>query len=134
MATQPSLPPVKRIPVQFLFEQDGVYTFMEFATYEQYELSAQLVGGAVEWLEDSNIVALLTTEDGMFYGIERLTVEELATQHAEAQENAGRISIDLFRKNEDDDSDPGQSTGLPAPRMPRSPGPRHGEDVKEPPQ
>lgn len=50
---------VENKPVTFLFEADGTYTFMDSATYEQYELDKATVGSAVSYLADQSPVELV---------------------------------------------------------------------------
>ena len=53
---------------QFLFEQDGMLTFMDSETYEQIALSADLLGDRRPFLQDGMTVAV------QYYGDEPLNV------------------------------------------------------------
>jgi elongation factor P len=44
--------PVANQDCTFLYEADGVYNFMDAATFEQYELDKATVGGAIDYLVD----------------------------------------------------------------------------------
>jgi elongation factor P len=49
--------------VQFLYEADGLYHFMNTETYDQLALNADLVGDAKNYLKDNMNVELLTHND-----------------------------------------------------------------------
>ncbi len=44
--------PVENRDCTFLFEADGVYTFMDATSYDQYEVEKDVVGNAVDYLVD----------------------------------------------------------------------------------
>ena len=44
--------------MQFLYEADGVYTFMNTETYEQSELSREQLGDALNYLMENMEVAM----------------------------------------------------------------------------
>lgn len=47
----------------FLFENAGMYTFMDLETYEQIELSAELIGEQTAFLQDGMEVVIESHED-----------------------------------------------------------------------
>ena len=44
--------PVQNRPAQFLYEDDGLYHFMDTSTFDQYPLSRQVVGDALSYLTE----------------------------------------------------------------------------------
>lgn len=44
---------VERKPYQFLYAQDEDYVFMDNATYEQVQVTAEFLGDGLKWLKDS---------------------------------------------------------------------------------
>ena len=52
---------LERRPVNFIYNDQGMYTFMDTENYEQYALSQETLEGQVEWLVDGleGITALL---------------------------------------------------------------------------
>jgi elongation factor P len=48
---------------QYLFEADGAYTFMNIESYEQVELSGQVLGGQAAFLQDGMEVVIEFHED-----------------------------------------------------------------------
>lgn len=51
--------PVEEQPMQYLYEQGGTYTFMNTETYEQVELSAELLGDDAKFLKENLEVSVL---------------------------------------------------------------------------
>ncbi len=54
---------LERRNVQFLYESDGLYHFMDSETYDQTALNADLVGSAKNYLKDGMTVELLSFGD-----------------------------------------------------------------------
>jgi len=48
--------------MQFLFETDGVYTFMNQENYEQHEVSADIIGDQSVYLQDGMVCTVKTHE------------------------------------------------------------------------
>lgn len=46
-------------PMEYLYEADGMYTFMDTATYEQFSLPADQVGESANWLSENLQVSML---------------------------------------------------------------------------
>lgn len=46
-------------PMQFLYEQDGSYHFMNMTTYEQVEITAERMGDDAQWLSENLEVDVL---------------------------------------------------------------------------
>ncbi|WP_281830210.1 MULTISPECIES: elongation factor P [Lactobacillus] len=66
---------------QYLYGEDGVYTFMDTETYNQYEISKDQLGDDVQYLIPNIEVSLEFTDEGKLIGIELpstvvLTVKE----------------------------------------------------------
>ena len=49
--------------MQFLFEADGVYTFMDQESYEQYTVEADIIGDAAVYLQDGMICTVQAHEN-----------------------------------------------------------------------
>ena len=47
----------------FLYEADGIYNFMDSETYDQYEVNAEVIGGASKFLVDQAVVSLIFYKD-----------------------------------------------------------------------
>ncbi|MEX1112759.1 MAG: elongation factor P [Candidatus Andersenbacteria bacterium] len=60
---------VEKKPYQFLYSDGGVYTFMDQATYEQVELSADVTGDAAQYLLEGQEAAIVLFE-GQPIGLE----------------------------------------------------------------
>jgi len=60
---------LERRSVQFLFKDDGMYTFMDLENYNQYTLGAEDIEEIVQWISDGleGIMAMLL--DGNIIGI-----------------------------------------------------------------
>lgn len=54
---------LERRAVQFLYESEGLYYFMDTESYDQTALNAEQVGSAVNYLKDGTTVELLTHGD-----------------------------------------------------------------------
>jgi elongation factor P len=54
---------IDRKPVQFLYQDDGTYHFMDTETYEQTALSAGQLGDVVSYLTDNQTLDVLTYQD-----------------------------------------------------------------------
>jgi elongation factor P len=55
--------PVVNQDCTFLFEADGVYTFMDTTTYDQYELGLDVVGDAAKFLVDQTACQVVFFRD-----------------------------------------------------------------------
>jgi len=55
--------------LQFLYSDGSSFHFMDTATYEQSELSAEFVGDAAKWLKENDVAAVLIAGDEMI-GVE----------------------------------------------------------------
>ena len=54
---------LERRSVQFLYEEAGDYYFMDTETYEQFPLPRDILGNAVNYLKESDVIDLLTYQD-----------------------------------------------------------------------
>ena len=50
---------ISSIDAQFLYKQNDLFVFMDNATYEQYELSAEQVDDAWRWLKEGTVCSML---------------------------------------------------------------------------
>lgn len=50
-------------PIQFQYEDDGVYNFMDTQTFDQFALSGELVGEAMNWIKEGMTCELLMHGD-----------------------------------------------------------------------
>ncbi len=73
---------LERRTVQFLYESEGLYHFMDTESYEQTALNADQVGGAKSYLKDGTNVELLTHDDSPL-GIELPPNVELRVTYTE---------------------------------------------------
>lgn len=60
---------VERRAMQYLYEADGMYVFMDNETYEQSELSKEQLGNAINFLKE-NMEAKIMTYEGRILGID----------------------------------------------------------------
>ncbi|MCL2882640.1 MAG: elongation factor P [Coriobacteriia bacterium] len=60
---------VERKAMQYLYNADGLFYFMDNDTYEQIELDADFVGEAAKWLLENDSVEVMTA-DGDFIGVD----------------------------------------------------------------
>ncbi|MCL2332208.1 MAG: elongation factor P [Actinomycetia bacterium] len=60
---------VERKAMQYLYNADGLFYFMDNDTYEQIELDADFVGEAAQWLLENDSVEL-TCADGDYIGVD----------------------------------------------------------------
>lgn len=63
--------------MQYLYESDGMYTFMDNETYEQIELSKEQLGDALKYLKENMNISLQTFKD-MIIGVDLPNAVELA--------------------------------------------------------
>ena len=49
--------------MQFLYKSDAFYCFMDNKTYEQYELTSDVLGDAVKYLKENEVVDVLVAEN-----------------------------------------------------------------------
>jgi elongation factor P len=68
--------------VQYLYEADGLYNFMDVDNYEQIALNADQIGNARNYLKDGMTAELLTHDDQPL-GIEMPPHVELRVTYAE---------------------------------------------------
>src|ERR687885_79227 len=54
---------LERRSVQFLYEEAGAHYFMDTETYEQFPLPRDILGNAVNYLKESDVIDLLTYQD-----------------------------------------------------------------------
>lgn len=50
-------------PAQFLFASSGVVTFMDMTTYEQFELTEEMLGDQMHYLKEGGVVEVLLFEE-----------------------------------------------------------------------
>lgn len=60
---------VERKPYQYLYESDGDYVFMDNSTYDQVQITEDVLGDGLKWLKDSMEVQIV------FHGDKILDVE-----------------------------------------------------------
>ena len=68
---------LERRKMQFLYKLDGFYFFMDSKTYDQFELTSEIVGEAVKYLKENEIVNVMIVENRAM-GIELPIFVELA--------------------------------------------------------
>ncbi|HZS87642.1 MAG TPA: elongation factor P [Chloroflexota bacterium] len=73
---------LERRTVQYLYESEGLYHFMDNETYEQTALNADQIGDAANYLKDGMNVELLTFDDSPL-GIELPLNVELRVTYTE---------------------------------------------------
>mgnify|MGYP003491224297 FL=1 len=54
---------IERRAMQYLYESDGMYVFMDNETYEQTELSKETLGSALNFLQENMDVKIMTYEN-----------------------------------------------------------------------
>lgn len=54
---------IDRSPMQFLYEDNGLYYFMNAATYDQLALTADQVGDALYYLKENETIDVLTHDE-----------------------------------------------------------------------
>lgn len=107
--------PVETKEMQYLYEQNQAYIFMDNQTYEQFEVTSQIIGEFKSYLRTNDTYQLLVHEDTVL-GIRlpkkvRLTVTE-ATEGARGNsvtgatktvvvETGARVTVPLFIKQGD---------------------------------
>jgi elongation factor P len=67
---------VDRREMQFLYESDGNYNFMDNETYEQSELSSEQLGDAVKYLKENMNISIMFFQ-GTIIGVELPVAVEL---------------------------------------------------------
>ncbi|MBI1833402.1 MAG: elongation factor P [Candidatus Andersenbacteria bacterium] len=50
---------IGRTPYQYLYQDDGTYTFMDDATYDQIELSAEMLGDSARYLIEGQTIDIV---------------------------------------------------------------------------
>lgn len=68
---------LERRKMQFLYKLDELYFFMDSKTYDQFELTSEMVGEAVKYLKENEIVNVMIVENRAM-GIELPIFVELA--------------------------------------------------------
>ena len=54
---------IERRAMQYLYESDGMYVFMDNETYDQMELSKDTLGSALNFLQENMDVKIMTYEN-----------------------------------------------------------------------
>ena len=67
---------IERREVEYLYESDGVYTFMDLETFEQSELSKETLGNALNFIKENNKIAI-QIYDGRIIGLDLPVAVEL---------------------------------------------------------
>ncbi len=70
-------------PAQFLYRDGNTFHFMDTETFEQVELSEDMVGDAVQFLRENDMVNLLVLDGNHIAGIELPTFVNLKVTSAE---------------------------------------------------
>ena len=73
---------IERKEMQYLYENDGVYVFMDKETYEQIELNKEQLGDALNFLKDNMDVKIMVYEERIL-GIDLPNTVELAVIETE---------------------------------------------------
>lgn len=73
---------VERKEMQYLYETDGIYVFMDNETYEQFELNEKQLGDALNFLKDNMAVKIMVYEERIL-GIDLPNTVELAVTETE---------------------------------------------------
>jgi elongation factor P len=73
---------MERRPVQFLYRDDDDFNFMDTDTYDQFILTAEQLGDAVQYLKDGMILDR-TTYQGETIGVELPVTVDLAVSQTE---------------------------------------------------
>lgn len=73
---------VERKEMQYLYENDGLYVFMDNETYEQFELNEKQLGEALNFLKDNMAVKIMVYEERIL-GIDLPNTVELAVAETE---------------------------------------------------
>lgn len=68
--------------MQYLYESDGMYTFMDTTTYEQVELTKDQISDVIPYLKDGILVKVLSYK-GNIFGVEPPTFVELEVTYTE---------------------------------------------------
>lgn len=71
-----------RREVEYLYQDGGIYYFMECDTYEQFPVSAEILGDAIEWLQP-NLKMIVEKNDGTPIGVELPTSIKLKVVETE---------------------------------------------------
>lgn len=67
---------IVRREVEYLYENDGQYTFMDLETYEQSELTKETLGSALNFIKENNKIAI-QIYDGKIIGLDLPVAVEL---------------------------------------------------------
>ena len=73
---------IERRTMQYLYESDGMYVFMDNETYDQTELSKETLGTALNFLQENMDVKLMTYE-GRVLGVDLPNTVELTVVETE---------------------------------------------------
>lgn len=67
---------IVRREVEYLYENDGLYTFMDLETFEQSELTKEVLGNALNFIKENNKIAI-QVYDGKIIGLDLPVAVEL---------------------------------------------------------
>ena len=73
---------IERRDMQFLYNSDDIYVFMDNDTYEQTEITADAMGDALKWLRDSVNMSVMFYEN-LVIGVEPPAHLEVEVVHTE---------------------------------------------------
>lgn len=73
---------IERKDMQYLYNDGGLYYFMDVETYEQLPISQSTIGDAFKFVKENMTVKILSHKDNVF-GIEPPTFVELEITHTE---------------------------------------------------
>ncbi|MBQ7883460.1 MAG: elongation factor P [Phascolarctobacterium sp.] len=73
---------IERRTMQYLYESDGMYVFMDNETYDQTELSKETLGTALNFLQENMDVKIMTYE-GRVLGVDLPNTVELTVVETE---------------------------------------------------
>lgn len=54
---------LERRRVQYLYPEDGLYNFMDLDSFEQFTLTSETLGDALNWIREQDSIDLLTYQD-----------------------------------------------------------------------
>ncbi len=73
---------LERRKMPYLYKSDEIYFFMDNETYDQFELTAEIVGDAVKYLKENEVVDVLVAENNAI-GVELPIFVKLAVTQAD---------------------------------------------------
>jgi elongation factor P len=83
---------IEKADMQFLFKSGVDYTFMDQATFEQFELTAEQIGSQVEFLKESLEGITVLRFDGRIIGVELPNAVELIVSECAPDERGDTSS------------------------------------------